>query len=67
MPITTSHDEDEECSGCGSSLADREAFGQRNMGTERKPWNCRHCDAMKCCMCDMGDDVGCISCDGASE
>jgi hypothetical protein len=51
---------DDECPGCGATAADR----KRNkpdapQGLE----TCPHCGTEKCCMCDMGDDVECISCD----
>ena len=60
--------EDEECHGCGSSLADRQKYAQRNATTDEEPIptgfsDCPRCGAKKCCMCDMGDDVGCLSCD----
>lgn len=52
---------DDECPGCGATEGDR----LRNkpdapQGLEE----CPGCGAMKCCMCDMGDDVQCISCEG---
>lgn len=55
---------DEQCPGCGSDLADRERYRQQN-GDESIPLDlttCPHCGSKKCCMCDMGDDVECVSC-----
>lgn len=55
----------EECAGCGSSQKDREDYrGRYNdpaIPVDLK--KCPHCGAQKCCMCDMGDDVECMSCD----
>lgn len=53
-----------ECPGCGSTLADREAKQARSPGDEIPVTlsKCPHCEASKCCMCDMGDDVECLSC-----
>lgn len=59
----------DSCPGCGSSLADREGYRARNhddtIPTDLK--DCPHCGAKKCCMCDGGDDVGCLSCDGDND
>lgn len=53
------------CNGCGSTQADREDYRKRNkddsIPVDTK--NCSHCGAEKCCMCDMGDDVLCMSCE----
>lgn len=47
------------CSGCGSTAQDRQA----NMPAEPQGLSdCPHCGTPKCCMCDLGDDVPCISC-----
>lgn len=52
-------DTDRECGGCGATAADRNLNrGEDPQGLSK----CPHCDADKCCMCDMGDDVECISC-----
>lgn len=59
-----------ECPGCGSSQADREAYAKRHLGDDTIPTallNCPHCGAQKCCMCDMGDDVLCLSCEGTDD
>lgn len=60
---------DDDCPGCGSSLADREDYRKRNkddsIPTGLK--NCPHCGSQKCAMCDMGDDVECGSCGGGDE
>lgn len=53
-----------ECPGCGSSLADREERA-RQSPEDNLPTgllDCPHCGAKKCAMCDMGDDVECVSC-----
>ncbi len=53
---------DDECPGCGATAAER----QRNKpGAPQGLSECPHCGTEKCCMCDMGDDVECISCDGS--
>jgi hypothetical protein len=54
-----------ECGGCGSTLGEREAKRKR-FPEEPIPTTlseCPHCGGSKCCMCDMGDDVRCISCE----
>lgn len=61
--------EDDNCPGCGSSPTDRlkKAEQAKNQYDEVLPIdlaNCPHCGALKCCMCDMGDDTDCISCEG---
>lgn len=53
------------CPGCGSSLADRQKRADQ-YPDEAIPTDlseCQYCGAEKCCLCDMGDDVECISCD----
>lgn len=58
-----------ECECCGSTAADRLNkltndilnFPKEKHEAYLKP--CPHCGATKCSMCDMGDDVYCISCD----
>lgn len=54
-----------ECPGCGSTPADREKraaqYPDDNIPTKLQ--ECPHCGTKKCCMCDMGDDVECISCE----
>lgn len=47
---------DEECPGCGS-----------NTYREGSLKECPHCHAKKCSGCDMGDDVSCITCEGAED
>ena len=51
--------DDDECDGCGSTAAERRSNRPDDPGGLTA---CPHCGAMKCCMCDMGDDVGCGSC-----
>ena len=52
--------EDGECPGCGSTSQDRKANRPDDPQGLKA---CPHCGTLKCCMCDMGDDVECISCD----
>lgn len=56
---------EDDCNGCGSSLFDRERYARGNPddGFLTGLVDCPHCGADKCCMCDMGDDVPCLSCD----
>jgi hypothetical protein len=50
---------DDECPSCGATDGDR----KRNQPDAPQGLSeCPHCGALKCCMCDMGDDVECISC-----
>lgn len=52
--------DEEKCSACGSDLEDR----QKNMpDDEHDLRECPHCGGSKCCMCDMGDDCPCMSCE----
>jgi len=54
---------EDECPSCGATHTDR----FRNKPTEPLGLSeCPHCGAEKCCMCDMGDDVDCPSCDDES-
>ncbi len=55
---------DDECPGCGSTLANREARAKRDKddAIPTSLTECPYCGTLKCCMCDMGDDVECISC-----
>ena len=54
---------DNECPGCGSTPSDREVYASKNSEpTNTALKSCRHCGTDKCCMCDMGDDVECVSC-----
>jgi hypothetical protein len=59
----------DECSGCGSTRADREQYRKKNsddtISVDTKL--CPHCGAQKCCMCDMGDDVACTACEGHGD
>lgn len=51
---------DDECPGCGARALDR----KRNKPKSPQGLSeCPQCGSLKCCMCDMGDDVECISCD----
>jgi hypothetical protein len=60
--------EDGECPGCGSSLTDRTHRAHANSDpTSTALKECPHCGTLKCCMCDMGDDVECISCDKGDD
>lgn len=58
-----------ECEGCGSTHRDRMARAGASAiefpGEDHTPYlkNCPRCGAIKCSMCDMGDDVNCITCD----
>ena len=51
---------EDECQGCGATAKDRkENKPDAPQGLE----DCPFCGHTKCCMCDMGDDVECPSCD----
>ncbi len=51
---------DDECPSCGASARDR----KRNKPNSPQGLEvCPYCESEKCCMCDMGDDVECPSCD----
>lgn len=53
-------DQDLDCPSCGATPGDRRS----NMpGGYLGLHTCNRCTAGKCCMCDMGDDVECLSCD----
>ena len=56
---------DDTCPGCGSSLKDREQKAKRypNDNVPTGFTTCEFCGSSKCCMCDMGDDVECPSCE----
>jgi hypothetical protein len=56
---------DDDCPGCGSSLGDRQRKAQQFPGEDIPTGliDCPHCGTKKCCLCDMGDDVQCISCE----
>lgn len=47
----------DECPCCGSTPSDRVKRDDYQGLRE-----CPHCGALKCAMCDMGDDVECGSC-----
>jgi len=49
---------EDDCPGCGATVADRQTKPDDNPVLRA----CPHCQSLKCCMCDMGDDVECISC-----
>lgn len=58
MKTETKSNYNTECPGCGSGERERsEHGGYSGFRT------CPYCGAEKCCMCDMGDYVECISCD----
>ena len=49
------------CCGCGAEAATRLAnMPGEPQGLALCPW----CGAEKCCMCGMGDDLACASCEG---
>lgn len=52
---------DRTCSGCGATASDR---ANNKPGEPQGLEECPHCGGQKCCMCDLGDDTSCISCDG---
>lgn len=52
--------DDDDCPGCGATSADR---GRNKRDQPQGLAQCPHCSSYKCCMCDMGDDVECISCE----
>ena len=53
-----------ECPGCGATADDR----KKNRPDDHQGLSeCPHCGSRKCCMCDMGDDVECLSCDAGDE
>jgi hypothetical protein len=51
----------DECPGCGATGSDRLSNKPKD---PQGLATCPNCGAEKCCMCDMGDDVECISCEG---
>ena len=54
----------DECPGCGASESERRRGKPGEaQGLSECPW----CGAEKCCMCDMGDDIECMSCDTAES
>ncbi len=52
-----------DCKGWGASLAERNNHGSDPSGLSE----CPQCGADKCCVCDMGDDVECVSCDADAD
>lgn len=54
-------DHDQDCPGCGCK---QKTNRRKDDNTLRE---CQRCGALKCECCDMGDDVECISCEGADE
>lgn len=52
----------EPCPNCGAMPHDR---AKRDDYRELR--ECPFCSALKCSMCDMGDDVGCGNCEGDDE
>ena len=60
-------DSNDDCPSCGSSYGDRVNYAA---GADDVPvglGECPHCNATKCSMCDMGDDVECMNCGNDSE
>jgi len=60
-----------ECPACGSRMRDREDYIKRTCdpkdGVTTELAKCPFCGADKCCMCDMGDDVRCLSCESCES
>lgn len=52
-------DEVGDCPGCGATPRDRCANKPEDDQGLRE---CPHCNTLKCCMCDMGDNVECGNC-----
>lgn len=53
------------CNCCGSTDHERQRYVEREAdGISPELKNCPFCNSTKCCMCDMGDDVGCVECEG---
>lgn len=51
---------DDYCPTCGATAGDR----KRNRPDDPQGLSdCPQCGAEKCSMCDMGDDVECMSCE----
>lgn len=48
---------DSDCPSCGSTPQER-----RLRDDYQGLRACHYCDAPKCCLCDMGDDVNCGAC-----
>lgn len=63
---TEEDDGADECQGCGSTLSDRQEYVNRSENRDchlsTSLFSCTFCDARKCCMCDLGSDVGCNNC-----
>lgn len=53
---------EDDCPGCGSAHGHRVKFAAGADDVPLGLGTCPHCGAKKCCLCDMGDDVECISC-----
>lgn len=53
-------EDDDDCPGCGSTAVER---GRNKRDQPQGLKQCPHCSSYKCCMCDMGDDVECGSCE----
>lgn len=52
---------DDDCECCGATGRDRRS----NKPEEAQGLSeCPVCHSLKCCMCDMGDDVVCPRCQG---
>jgi DNA-directed RNA polymerase subunit RPC12/RpoP len=58
-----------ECPGCGSHQEEREEYIKDviNSDVSTALTTCPHCGVKKCCLCDLGNDVKCISCGDGSE
>jgi len=55
---------EDKCPGCGATaVARKNNKPDHPQGLEE----CPYCGNLKCCMCDMGDDVECPSCDLDSD
>ena len=52
------------CHSCGATSLDRKT---NKPNDDQGITNCQFCNADKCCMCDMGDDVQCLSCEGNED
>lgn len=59
----------DNCTACGSTPEDREKYrkGSADESIPAHLLSCPHCGSTKCCMCDMGDDVRCMNCEGQDD
>lgn len=51
---------EDECPSCGADAKDRK---ENKPDSPQGLTTCDFCGSEKCCMCDMGDDVACLSCE----